>query len=123
MSLWSPCGLYANLPYGYEYTSASTNFINPTYDGIKNSNDASANLNDFTFSNTFDNNTGGISDIPSVGLVTPTYSSVVTSSHSTRPPTRFNLTTESTDEQAISTTDTNLPIKNVIPANSSLSKR
>ena len=121
MSLWSPCGLYANLPYGYEYASASTNFINPTYDGIKNSNDASANLNDFTFSNNFDNNTGGISDIPSVGLVTPTYSSVVTSSHTMRPPTRFNLTTESTDDQAISTIDINLP--NEIPANSSLSKR
>ena len=121
MSLWSPCGLYANLPYGYP--TASTNFISPTYNGINYNNlpydDASANLNDLTFDNMPDNYTG-ISDSSLVNLP---YSSVVTSS-----PT-FNLTTESTDDHTISTIstidtiDTNLSIKNVTTANSSLSKR
>ena len=115
MSLWSPCGLYANLPYGYPNPTASTNFINPTYNGISVNNlpyddGGSANLNDLA---TSDNYTG-ISDSP----VNQPYSSVVTSSQSREP--TFKLTTESTDDQTI---DTNLSIKNVITANSSLSKR
>ena len=131
MSLWSPCGLYANLPYGYP--TASTNFISPTYNGINYNNlphdDASANLNDLTFDNMPDNYTG-ISDSSLVNLP---YSSVVTSSQTRRP--IIKLTTESTDDLAINTIstsstidtvdtiDTNLSIKDVIPANSSLSKR
>ena len=131
MSLWSPCGLYANLPYGYP--TASTNFINPTYNGINYNNlphdDASANLNDLTFDNMPDNFTG-ISDSSLVNLP---YSSVVTSSQTRQP--IIKLTTGSTDDLAINTIstsstidtvdtiDTNLSIKDVIPANSSLSKR
>ena len=138
LSLWSPCGLYANLPYGYPNPTSfnptsSTNFINPTYNGINYNNlphdDASANLNDLTFDNMPDNYTG-ISDSSLVNLP---YSSVVTSSQTRRP--IIKLTTESTDDLAINTIstsstidtvdtiDTNLSIKDVIPANSSLSKR
>ena len=125
ISLWSPCGLYANLPYGYP--TASTNFINPTYNGINYNNlphdDASANLNDLTFDNMPDNYTG----IPDSSLVNLPYSSVVTSSQTRRP--IFKLTTESTDDHTISTIstidtiDNDMSIKDVIPANSSLSKR
>ena len=115
ISLWSPCGLYANLPYGYEYAPAPANYIDPNYDGINYNPDASANLNDLTIENTFDNNTGGFAN-----MVNPPYSSVVTSIQSTRrpPTTTFNPTTVLTSDQAIPTS-TNLPAT----GNSSISKR
>ena len=119
MSLWSPCGLYANLPYGY---AASTNYINPTYNGVNYNNlpydDASVNLNDLTFENTSNNYTG-ISDTSS-SLANLPYS-IVTSSQTNLP--TFNPTTESPDDQFISTINTNLPINKIITGNNSLSKR
>ena len=123
MSLWSPCGLYANLPYGY---AASTNFINPTYNGVSANynnlpyDDASVNLNDqLTFDNTSNNYTG-ISDTSS-SLANLPYSTVTPSQ--SRPSTTFNLTTESPNDHFISTINTNQPIKSLITANNSLSKR
>ena len=116
MSLWSPCGLYANLPYGY---AASTNYVNPTYNGISTDynnlpyEDATANLNDLSFDNTSKNYTG-IPETPS-RLADLPYSL-------TNQPT-FNLTTESPDNRSISAIGNNLSVKNVIKANNSLSKR
>ena len=122
MSLWSPCGLYANLPYGY---AASTNFINPTDNGVSiNYNnlpydDASVNLNDqLTFDNTSNNYTG-ISDTSS-SLANLPYSTVTPSRIN---PSTFNLTTESPNDHFISTINTNEPINSLIIANNSLLKR
>ena len=114
MSLWSPCGLYANLPYGYASTSyinptsidptykgASTNFINPTSAGVSvdfdslSDNDAMANLNDLT----------------------------IQSSLAMTNQTTLNLTTKSPNNGFISTMDGNSSIKNGINAKNSLSKR
>ena len=113
MSLWSPCGLYANLPYGY---AASTNYVNPTYNYDYNNlpyKDATANLNDLSFDNTSKNYTG-IPETPS-RLADLPYSL-------TNQPT-FNLTTESPDNRSIPAIGNNPSIKNVIKANNSLSKR
>ena len=114
MSLWSPCGLYANLPYGYASTSyinptsidptykgASTNFINPTSAGVPvdidslSDNDAMANLNDLT----------------------------IQSSLAMTNQTTLNLTTKSPNNDFISTMDGNSSIEDGINANNSLSKR
>ena len=112
MSLWSPCGLYANLPYGYASTSyinptsidptykgASTNFINPTSAGVSvdfdslSDNDAMGNLNDLTIQSSLANQT------------------------------TLNLTTKSPNNDFISTIDGNSSIEDGINANNSLSKR